>query len=312
MGIVATAMAHCRPPDIKTMPHQLDIFDDSRDVGLRNDLAQALLDGQPDAAQAAARTLQAEFGGDTVLAPAALLIEHLVWQRSITGPLDVAALLDARRRLEGPIAAAAAAALGARDAAAWLQGQWRWLADRAAAVGWQPAQADAHAAALYLRAQAWQAAAQAVARIESWRRIPVPLLWMTQARWRSEGADAAWPLLAEALWLAPARAAALLPQLADARLDKLVARFEAQFDSTMGSGEEWAWLPAFVLVEQPLLAAALAPATAPAEAPPGQAFGVVMALLRLERQGLHHEIVAQRARLRALSAALFAAYMAPR
>lgn len=61
-----------------------------------------------------------------------------------------------------------------------------------------------------------------------------------------------------------------------------------------------------------MLAAVLEPANPPAEAAPAQAFGVVMALLRLERQGRHHEIVAQRARLRALSTPLFAAYMAPR
>jgi hypothetical protein len=36
----------------------------------------------------------------------------------------------------------------------------------------------------------------AVAGIASWRRIPHPLLWMAEARWRGAGADAAWPLLA--------------------------------------------------------------------------------------------------------------------
>ena len=41
------------------MQRQLDIFDDSRDVALRNDLAQALLDGNPDAAGHVADTLAA-------------------------------------------------------------------------------------------------------------------------------------------------------------------------------------------------------------------------------------------------------------
>ncbi len=59
------------------MHRQLDIFDDSRDVALRNDLAQALLDGDPAAAQRIANTLQAEFDADTVLALATALIEHL-------------------------------------------------------------------------------------------------------------------------------------------------------------------------------------------------------------------------------------------
>lgn len=64
--------------------------------------------------------------------------------------------------------------------------------------------------------------------------------------------------------------------------------------------------------DQPLLAGPLSPANAPAETAPGEAFTVVMALLRLERQARHHEIVAHRARLQALSAPLFAAYMATR
>lgn len=296
------------------MQRQLDIFDDSRDVALRNDLAQALLAADPVAARRIAGTLQAEFGDDRVLAPAYTLIEHLGWRLSLNVPghLEVAAVLDARQRLDGPLAAAAVAVLGAQEAPSWLGAQWCWLAGQAADIGWQPAAAEAHPAALYLRGQAWAQAAEAVARIESWRRIPLPLLWMTQARWRGNGADAGWPLLAEALWLAPTRAAALLPALADARLERLVARFEERVDPAAASGADWAWLPAFALVEQPLLAGPLSSAIVPTETAPGEAFGVVMALLRLERQGRHHEIVAHRARLQALSANLFAAYMATR
>jgi hypothetical protein len=296
------------------MHRQLDIFDDSRDVALRNDLAQALLDGDPVAARRIANTLQAEFGADPALAPAAALIEHQHWRQSLAanGHLDVATVLDAGHRLDGPVAPAATAVFGAHVAPTWLAGQWRWLAGQASGIGWHPAHAEAHAAALYLRGQAWPQAAEAVARIDSWRRIPVPLLWMTQARWRGDGADAAWPLLAEALWLTPARAAALLPMLADTRLDQLIARFEERFDPTAASGAEWAWLPAFALVDQPLLAGPFSPATPPTQTAPGNAFSVVMALLRLERLGRHNEVVAHRARLRALSTTLFAAYMVTR
>lgn len=296
------------------MPLQLDIFDDSRDVALRNELAQALIDGDLAAAQRVATALAAEFGSDPVLAPAAVLIDHGHWQQSLAadGRLEVAAVLDARRRLDDAVASAATAVLGTHEAAAWLAGQWRWLAGQAGGIAWNPAHADAHAAALYLRGQAWLQAADAVARIDSWRRIPVPLLWMAHAKWRGIGADAAWPLLAEALWLAPARAATLLPALADPQLGRLVARFEERFDPAAASGAEWAWLPAFALVEQPLLAGPLSPATAPTDTAPGQTFKVVMALLRLERQGRHHEIVAHRARLHALCAPLFAAYMVTR
>lgn len=281
---------------------------------LRNDLAQALLDADPLAAGRIAQTLQGEFGPDAMLAPAAVLIEHIQWQKSrpAEGRLELAAVLDARERLEGPVASAATSVFGAQQAGAWLAGQWCWLAWQARDIAWCPAQAEAHAAALYLRGQAWSLAADAVARIESWRRIPLPLQWMAHARWCRDGADAAWPLLAEALWLAPARAAALLRALADPELRRLVERFEERFDPVDEAGADWAWLPAFALVERPLLAGALESATAPADSAPGRAFETVTALLRLERRGRHHEIVAHRARLKSLSAPLFAAYMATR
>ena len=57
--------------------------------------------------------------------------------------------------------------------------------------------------ALWLRAGDFAAAADAVARIESWRRIPAPLAWMAEARYRLDGLDAHWGLLAELAWLAP-------------------------------------------------------------------------------------------------------------
>jgi hypothetical protein len=293
------------------MERQLDIFDDSRDTALRNDIAQALLRGDLLAAQRSADALHAEFGSDPVLAPAAVLIEHLRCQQSVAPgeSADVAEVLDRRGRLDGSIATAASAALGPQDASAWLAAQWCWLAGRAGKIAWHPGHADAHAAALYLRGQAWPQAAEAVARIESWRRIPLPLLWMTQARWRSDGADAAWPLLAEALWLAPARAAALLRQLADARLDKATRRFEELFEP---EADGWAWLPAWMLVDQPLLAGPLSAATPPPDSAPGDAFKLVMALLRLEREGRHREIIEHRSRMKSLSALLFAAYMGTR
>ncbi len=296
------------------MRRQLDIFEDSRDVALGNDLAQALLTGDAVAACRIASALRADFGEAPILAPAEVLVEHLDWRQSLAadGRLEVARILDARQRLEGPVMLAAAAVFGGPDARAWMDAQWCWLAGQATRIVWHPSHADAYAAALYLCGRSWRQAAESVARIESWRKIPVPLSWMTQARWRTQGADAAWPLLAEALWLAPARAPDLLAELADTQLARLVARFEERFEPAATSTADWAWLPAFALIEQPLLADPLSQATGPTGTEPGAGFSVVMALLRLERQGRHNEIVAHRARLKGLSAPLFAAYMVTR
>ncbi|MDZ7855842.1 hypothetical protein [Sphaerotilus sp.] len=291
---------------------QLDIFEDARDVALRNDLAGAVERCDSDAARAATAALRSEFGDDPVLPPAQRLVAHIETQQGAQARFDAAQVLAWRGELEGEIDGAAHALLGAQAARAWLAAQWRWLADRAHTVPWHTSHADAHAAPLYLRAGDWAAAAEAAVAIESWRRIPLPLLWVVHAHWRlgrMDGPTGAWPLLAEALWLAPTRAAALIPQLADPRLDRLASGFESDFDPAT---DDWAWLPAWALVDQPGLLATLAPADAPADCAPADGYGLVAALLRLERQGRHHEIVAHRRRLKALSQTLFVVYMRTR
>lgn len=294
------------------MERQLDIFDDSRDLALRNDIAQGLLRGDWPAAQRSAAALRAEFGDDPALAPAALLIEHLR-DEAAAAPASIpdgATVLERRQRVEETLSHAANELMGAADARTWLARQWRALARRAQPLPWQPEQPQAHAASLYLQAGDWADAAEAVRAIESWRRIPQPLLWMTQACWHMQGADAAWPLLTEALWLAPGRARALLAQLPDKPLARLVRRFEADFEPE--DDPDWAWLPAWALVDQPALAEVLAGASSDADAAAIRGFRLVIALLRLERAGRHHDVVEHRRQLRSLDERLFALYMRAR
>jgi hypothetical protein len=302
------------------MERQLDIFDDSRDLALRNDIAQALLRGDLRAAKDSAATLRAEFGDDPALAPAAVLVEHLRGQAAAAPNAlpDVAAVLERRQRIAIVLSQAASGLMGPVDARAWLARQWRALARAAQPLPWQPDQPEAHAASLYLQAGDWADAAEAVRGIASWRRIPQPLLWMVEARWHLQGADAAWPLLAEALWLAPGRARALLARLPDKPLARLVRRFEDEFEpgddrrGDCSSDRDWAWLPAFALVDQPALAEVLAGANSDADAAAIRGFRLAAALLRLERAGRHHDIVEHRRQLKALDERLFALYMRTR
>jgi len=74
----------------------------------------------------------------------------------------------------------------------------------------------------------------------------------------------------------------------------------------------WAWFPAWALVDHAPPADTLAAVEAPAGHRAADALRTVAALLRLERQGRHHEIVAQRKQLKALSETLFAIYMRTR
>lgn len=291
---------------------QLDIFADSRDRVLVNDLAGAVAEGRLDAATTAADALKREFPEDRHLAPAAELVAALSAEAQAGGsPLpDAASVLAARDHIEHRLAAAATTLLGSASAASWLAARWCALARRAAALPFDAAAGDAHAAALWLQGRAWAEAAEAAGGIESWRHKPLPLAWRAQALWHQAGPDAAWPLLAELAWRAPQRLPPLLAGLPDARLHKLARRFESALDA--GPGADWAWWPAWLLVEQPLLAAPLDTAQTAGEAAPERTFKLLLALLRLERQGRHHEIIALRRQLQSLHPGLFAAYLATR
>lgn len=289
---------------------QLDIFADSRDRVLVNTLAEVLVRAEIEAARVAARALRSEFPDDRHLPHAAALIDALQAEQHAG---DIAwtaagAALAARRNLEHRLQAAALAMLGRESADTWLATRWQALARRARALPFDSASAEAHAAALWLQGRAWAEAADAVQGIESWRRKPQPLAWMVQAAWHLQGPDSAWPLLAELAWLAPQRLPPLLALLPDPRLHKLARAFESAFDAE----PDWAWWPAWLLVEQPLLAAALDAVQTAAETAPERGFKLVLSLLRLERQGRHHDVVALRRQLKALHPALFAAYMATR
>ena len=286
---------------------QLDIFADSRDRVLLNTVADALMQGGGEPAHAALAALRGEFPDDRHLGPATLLIDALdVEALAGDSPVaDAAAALAARSTIDTLLHDAARTVLGREAAPHWLTIRWLAVARRARALPFDPACTEAHAAALWLQGRAWAEAAEAVRGIESWRRKPQPLAWMAQATWQLSGPDSAWPLLAELAWLAPQRLQPLLALLPDPRLHKLLRKFEGAFDTA----PDWAWWPAWLLVEQPLLADPLGHAQTAAEAAPERGFKLVLSLLRLERQGQHAAIVAQRQRLQALHPALFAIYM---
>lgn len=289
---------------------QLDIFADSRDRVLLNTLADALVQGGVESAHAAIATLRSEFPDDRHLDPAARLVAALDEEiLAADSPLaDAHTALAAHGHIAAALQQAAHSVLGRDAAPAWLHSRWQALAHRARALPFDAACANAHAAALWLQGRAWAEAAAAVRSIESWRRKPQPLSWMAQATWHTSGLDSAWPLLAEVAWLAPQRLQPLLALLPDPRLHKLARKFEGAFDSA----PDWAWWPAWLLVEQPLLAEPLDAAQTAGEATPERGFKLVQTLLRLERQGRHPDIVAQRRQLQALQPALFTIYMSTR
>ncbi|MFM0150384.1 hypothetical protein [Paraburkholderia sp. RL18-085-BIA-A] len=291
---------------------QLDIFADSRDVMLRNDVLEQLQRRDAVSARTALALLAGEYPDDGALPAMNVLVGELERGRGSTAPLaDHAALAIARRHLEDEVLSAARRVLPKQTVHAWLALCWRALAARAATLAFCGADAGNHAAPLWLLAGDWAAASDAIGGIESWWRIPAPLAWMTEVRYRTGGLDAAWPLLAELAWLAPARFAALLPVLGDASLDALRRRFDAEFPGA-GETDDDAWFPAWLLVVKPALAARLGEARVQREQAASRAMGLLGEILRREHEGDQHELVSLRQELSRLHAGLFDAYMATR
>ena len=296
------------------LPPQLDLFEHSRDTMLRNDVLEALLRRDTQAADAALQALRGLDPRHPALAALETLILALRGQDD-TAPLQQASqALQALGALDGAVAPAARAQLGKADATTWMLPFWQALAARAARLPYNAQQPEAHAAPLYLRAGDGQAAAAAVQGIASWHRIPAPLGWMAEARCRTQGLDSTWPLLAELAWLAAPRLAAVAGAIADPLLTRLLRRFEDQFDPGADSDPTplLAWWPAWLLIDQPALLPQLRLAQTGQDSAPERCFRLLAELLGLERQGRHHELVAGRKRLRDQQPALYAAYLRSR
>lgn len=289
---------------------QLDIFEHSRDLMLRNDALHALQRRDAAATRTAAALLSAEYPHDAALPDLNLLVDALE-QSSSAAFDDLAAAAQALKRLRAELAPAAQRLLGRADGNAWLQPLWQQMARRAETLEFRAEHADSHAAALWLLAGDAAAAACAVERIASWRRIPAPLEWMCQARWRLQGLDASWGLLAELAWLSPTRLDALLQRLADPVLLRLRRQFDASFEAA-DDAAPLVWFPAWVLTEKPALAPLLGQAQPGLQTDAEGAMRLLLDLLHLERQGRQRELVEQRRRLRQLQPGLFLAYMATR
>ncbi|KPU88369.1 hypothetical protein APR50_39415 [Variovorax paradoxus] len=293
---------------------QFDIFEHSQDVMLRNDAAHALERRDASAARQACERLAAEYPHDEHLLPLRILCEHV---EAVGEALfrDHEALREARARLETSVQPAAQRIFGEVPAASFLTSSWEAFARRARSLAFDPRFPHDHAAALWLCAGAWQAAAEAVSAIESWRRKPVPLFWMVQARLHLLGLQATWPLLAELGWLSPALLEDVARSSPDPLLPRLIGKFEASFEgdsADRGATSDLSWFAAWVLTERPTLREPLALAEPSQHSAPEQAMRLMVELLGLERQGRHADIVARRKLLRDLQPSLYAAYMKSR
>lgn len=289
---------------------QLDIFEHSRDVMLRNELAQTLQRRDARAAESARQALAAEYPQDPALADAATLLDSLSYfdAAPFAMPAQVQQACD---RIEKNVAPAARRQFGDSAADPWLSTLWASLARRASQLRYRRDDPESHCAALWLRAGDWDAAIEAVERIESWWRVPAPLAWMARARWQISGLDLALPRLVELAWVSPRRFEELARSPKDRALHGLLRRFDADFEGG-GDSDDAAWFPAWLLTERPEFSNLLAGAQTSRGSPAEQGWQLMMTLLSLERQGRHADLIEHRRRLKGLHEGLYRSYMKSR
>lgn len=291
--------------------HQLDIFLDSHEVTLANEVVAALCaHDSVRTAQSIAR-LRAEAPERPDLPVFDRLHAFLDLTREIhTAGLDADALELTVEVLKTRIVPAAGI-LGSA-AKAFLEFLWLQLA-RAATHPFDRERPHLHAAELFLRAQAYEAAEAAAVGIAGAEAERAVLHWRSVARYRLAGLKAAWPQILALAWGAPDAFPDLLQELGDSQLDKDWLAFKAE---TEDHGNEW--LPAWYLLRHPEASAEMggerASGLPPAieSMPARQAFGLLTRILDLEKQGHSRTLIEYRARLKATDAGFFATYMRSR
>ena len=285
---------------------QLDLFEDSRNVLLNNDVLKALVAYDTDAATLAMTALHNEFPQHHDLPAHRQLIEQLSDFRRALQPH---CLPSRHHQLTQTLLPLARQLFGNTQATAWARPLWAALAQTAAAIDYDNAQPEIHAAALWLAADAPDKARSAIEKIPSWRRIPAPLAWMSEIEIKQGKPETWWPLLAELAWLAPDRLASLLTT-APVAVNRQKTQFLATFDNN-GEHHDLAWFPAWLLIHHSELHDLLRPAQ-PAQSEPAQSFHLLLDLLHLEKSGQQSAQISQRAKLRILAPDLFADFMRSR
>lgn len=287
---------------------QLDLFTHSRDVMLQNDVIAALRERDCVKGQQALALLAAEFPGHELVAPlTALLQASAAPVETFTDHRAAEARLHVMDSVWVP---AAQRVFGKATAGNWLAPLWQSLAAAAKGLPFDARAPQAHAAFMLLQSGDWTAAETAVAGIPSWRRIPLPLCWMAQARYSRGDIEQAWCLLMELAWIDAHTFDFLARRLPAPSLHNLLRDFDAAVETD--DAQDLAWFPAWLLITVPAMAVFMRETQTCNNHAPERTARLIMDILALEKQGRHADLVAQRKKLRDLHAGLYAIYMATR
>jgi hypothetical protein len=286
---------------------QLDLFMDGRDVMLQNDVIAALHTRDAIAGLHALNAFASEYPTHDAIPALNLLLETL--EKPIAPITDHSSAAEALRVMQTAVVPAAQRVLGSHAAAVWLSPLWLSLADAATGLPFKAQTPQHHRAYLLLQSGGWAMADAEIARISSWRRIPMPLAWMAQARFQQGGLESAWCLLMELAWIDAQAFNRLAQQLPAPALHKHLKDFDAAIDD---DEPDRAWFPAWLLIAAPALSPVMRDTQPGNNHAPERVARLIFDLLALERQGRHAEIVALRKKLRDGHAGLFDFYMRSR
>ena len=240
---------------------QLDLFLDSRAVALANEILAAVLMRDDRAALVGLRQARLEGHDHPALPALERLTRALVdWRPPARNAHAIAKVVAG---LDQNVVPAAQSALGDR-AQGFVAGFFDQLSELARDLPYDPAHRGAHRASLRLRCADFIGAEQAAQSIPGWTTMPDALHWITIARYRLHGLEAARSTLFAFAWVEPGGVERLLRELNDEVLDRDWRAFEAACDwDSIPAGTLPAWFPAWYVMEHPAVAASLDPASFP-------------------------------------------------
>ncbi len=265
---------------------QLDIFLDSAEVVATNVLVEALRARSPDNARRALAQLARLAPEHRCRAPAAALIEAL----ELPVPQDHAEALERRDTLiERWLPAASTLLAGSgRD---FLRPLWRDVGSALDAARFDPQRPDRHASWAYRNGLDWDNVKRSARAVQGYARVPVLLGLLAEAEWRLHDRLSAVRRWFELCRVAPRHFKELIesPDFPDLPLRRAWRSAEEQDLEPEILVE---WFPAWMLLQEPGLARALAPSGDLVG--PGRAFDLAMALLTKnpEDLGLRRELKA--------------------
>lgn len=294
---------------------QLDLFLDSYEVSLANEVVAALCAHDSERTAQSIARLRSEAPERPDLPAFESLEAFLALFRQLAAEVDSSALtpeaievvleiLDSRI-----IPCASVLGSAARD---FLKFFWRQLA-RVATQPFDPGRPHLHAADLFLHAEAYEAVEEAAKGIVGHSTDRAVLRWRAIARYRLASLKGARLQIFALAWYAAAAFPELLAELGDARLDKDWQAFQADADELDAS-----WFPAWYLLRHPEAGSEITDWIAHRiqeggdRIPSVQACLLLARILDLEKNGHSRALVEQRARLRAIDAGFFAIYMRSR